>query len=286
MASRPQRNVTFDAPPSIFFEAGPVTGNCFQSEIQEGARLCLRFDQVLANTGEGPLELRFLLPPAQPVQGDVGDIQQVIYGSNGGSTQRSGGQWEYHAVHQHFHYTAFAASRIWTIDQFGKRGAAPVRSPRHKLGSAGTISATGRKVSFCIVDIEIDAWARKGDAPRTYSAPACLEPTPGGYLRQGLTAGWADVYDWFLPDQYIDVYGLPDGLYVLETVADPDNTILEANETNNCGAVVVLLTGMKTATPKSTLIGPAPACGLDRFLGGNATPTAGAGAAPHAHGGG
>jgi hypothetical protein len=269
MASRSQRNVTFDAPPTIFFEAGPVTGNCFQSEIQEGARLCLRFDQVLANTGEGPLELRFMLPPALPEQGQTGNIEQVVYRSDGSSTTRPGGTWEYHAVHQHFHYTAFAASRIWTIDLFGKRGASPVRSRRHKLGSAGTISATGRKVSFCIVDIEIDAWAKKGDAARDYSAPACLLPTDEGYLRQGLSAGWSDVYDWFLPDQYIDVYGLPDGLYVLETVADPDNTIQEASESNNCGAVVVLLTGMKSARPKSTLIGPAPGCGLDRYFGGD-----------------
>ena len=64
LESRPQRNVTFDVPPAIFFEAGVPTTSCFPSEIaEEGARLCLRFDQVLANAGEGPLEFRFLLPP-------------------------------------------------------------------------------------------------------------------------------------------------------------------------------------------------------------------------------
>jgi hypothetical protein len=57
------------------------------------------------------------------------------------------------------------------------------------------------------------------------------------------------------------VYGLADGLYLLETVADPDDTILEANEGNNCGAVYVRLTGLATASPRATLVGPAPSCG-------------------------
>jgi hypothetical protein len=31
------------------------------------------------------------------------------------------------------------------------------------------------------------------------------------YLIQGITPGWADVYDWYLPDQFIEVSGVPDG---------------------------------------------------------------------------
>ena len=48
-----------------------------------------------------------------------------------------------------------------------------------------------------MVDVEIDAWAEKGDGPRTYNAPDCLFPTESDedndYLVQGITAGWADV---------------------------------------------------------------------------------------------
>jgi len=257
MQSRPQRNVTFDVPPPIFFEAGVPTTNCFPSEInEEGARLCLRFDQVLANTGEGPLEFRFLLP-ADPMSQPTGPIVQRVYQSDGSVTSRTGGTWQFHPTHQHFHYTGFALSRLFAVDASGKKGASAVRARRHRVGSP---ASTSRKVSFCIVDIEIDAWAQKGDAPRSYSAPACLEPTPEGYLLQGLSAGWADVYDWFLPDQYLDVYGLADGLYVLETVADPDDTILEADESNNCGSVYVRLTGLATASPHATLLGAGPAC--------------------------
>jgi hypothetical protein len=260
LQSRPQRNVTFDVPPAIFFEAGVPTTSCFPSEItEEGARLCLRFDQVLANTGEGPLEFRFLLPP-DPLSVPTGPIVQRVYGSDGSATQRGGGTWEFHPTHQHFHYTGFALSRLFAVDGSGRKGATAVRARRHRVGTLGAPAAAGRKVSFCIVDIEIDAWAEKGDAPRTYSAPACLEPTPEGFLRQGLSAGWADVYDWFLPDQYLDVYGLPDGLYLLETVADPDDTILEADERNNCGSVYVRLTGLATPSPRAALVGPGPGC--------------------------
>jgi hypothetical protein len=41
----------------------------------------------------------------------------------------------------------------------------------------------------------------------------------------GISVGWADVYNWFLPGQFIEVSGLPDGYYRLETEADPNNTI-------------------------------------------------------------
>jgi hypothetical protein len=70
----------------------------------------------------------------------------------------------------------------------------------------------------------------------------------------------ADVYDWFLPDQYIEMSGLPDGFYLLETLVDPDDTILEADESNHCGAVYVRLSDMTTATPRAVLVGPAREC--------------------------
>lgn len=260
LAARPQRNVTFQVPDPIFFEAGVPESSCFPSEIEEeGAQLCLRFDQVLANIGEGPLEFLFRLP-ADPYATPEGGIAQRIYRSDGTVTERTGGTWEYHPTHEHFHYTGFAVSRLWAVDDSGRRGNAPLRVHHHQPGVAESPVRTGRKVSFCIVDIEIDAWGLKGDAPRTYNAPACLIPNDDGHLLQGISAGWTDVYDWFLPDQYIEVSGLPDGLYLLDTIVDPDDTILEADETNNCGAVYVRLSGMASGNPVATLVGEAPGC--------------------------
>jgi hypothetical protein len=182
-----------------------------------------------------------------------------VYPSDATQTYREGGTWEFHATHSHFHYTGFALSRLYTVDANGNRGAAPVRSRRHRLGQIGALAGTARKVSFCLVDVEIDRWAQKGDARRAYNADDCLAPKDG-YMVQGLSAGWSDIYDWYLPDQYLDVFGLADGLYLLETVADPDNTLQETNESNNCGAVYVRLSGMATSRPQATLVGPAPSC--------------------------
>jgi hypothetical protein len=256
LVTHSQRNVTFETPFLDFFEPLPPQGeSCFPSEAaEEGAETCLRFDQVFANVGEGPLEMRFAIPrdPAS----DARTISQRIYRSDGPAHfhDRPAGEWEFHEFHGHYHYTGFGVSRLWATDGSGDRvGDAPVR--------------TARKVSFCIADTEIDAWGEKGNGPRTYPTPGCLMPTESDgendYLVQGTTPGWADVYDWFLPDQYIEVSGVPDGVYVLETIADPDNTILEANESNNCGSVYVRLASVDSS-PTAELLGPGPRCETPR----------------------
>jgi hypothetical protein len=249
---RPQRNATFETPFLDFFEPLPPPGeSCFPSEqAEEGARTCLRFDQVYANVGEGPLEMRFAIP--RDSASEERTIRQRIYRSDDPTRfdERLAGEWEFHHAHGHYHYTGFGVSRLWATDGAGARvGAQPVR--------------TARKVSFCVVDIEIDAWGEKGNGPRTYPTPECLFPTESDgendYLVQGITPGWADVYDWFLPDQYIEVSGVPDGTYLLETIADPDNTILEADESNNCGSIYVRLSNVDSS-PTAELLGPGPPC--------------------------
>lgn len=66
--------------------------------------------------------------------------------------------------------------------------------------------------------------------------------------------------DWYLPDQYIDVAAVPDGDYVLETIADPDGLLLEADETNNCDSIVIRIAGTSTGTPSAVILGPGPRC--------------------------
>jgi hypothetical protein len=253
LVSLPQRNATFDTPLDFGFEPPPTPGaSCFGSEIdEEGAQTCLRFDQVFANTGEGPLELRFALP--QDPASEARSVMQRIYSSDPatGFEDEPAGEWEFHPIHDHFHYTSFGISRLWATTSDGRRlGSQPLR--------------TSRKVSFCIVDIELHAWTEAGNGPRSYSFPACVTPAESDgvndYLIQGISSGWIDVYDWFLPDQYVEVTGVPDGLYVLDTVADPDNSIREADETNNCTSMYVSLAEMGSGTPSAELAGPGPPC--------------------------
>ena len=244
LQARPQEHVTFDRPLFDFFEPPPPPGqNCFPSEQQElGAQLCLRFDQIMANIGEGPLDLRFSRP-AGVFQDEP--ATQRIYRSTGGFREQSAGEVEWHAVHHHYHFTGFAQSVLWTAAANGSRtGTAPAR--------------TGRKVSFCIADTDLDAWGVKGNGPTSYPAPNCLDPdsTSGGieFFKQGMTNGFADRYTWDLPAQFVEASGLADGLYRLETTVNPEHVLLEASYTNNCVVILVRLTNVATADRHAEIV--------------------------------
>jgi hypothetical protein len=249
LAALPQENVTYDNPGSIFGDTAQPGQSCFDSEIvEQGARQCLRFDQVLRNRGEGPLELRF--DRETGVFGDEAAVQRV-YRSDGTFYNRDAGQVEWHAVHGHYHFKGFAQSDLWLSDGAG-----------HVVGTAPAV--VGDKVSFCVSDTDLIDWGLKGDGPLSYPAPDCLEPKQvigtTEFFSYGMTPGWADRYNWYLPDQMIDTYGLSDGTYILFTTVDPLEKLLEANEGNNCGSVIVVLTGLATSQPHADLLGTGPAC--------------------------
>jgi hypothetical protein len=264
LEARPQGNLGFD-PVGIFFdEVSDIHPTCYRSEVEEeGAQTCLRFDQIFANTGEGAMELRFSVPHAAP-EGNH-DVFQRLYWSDGGFEDRLAGEVEFHPTHGHYHFTSFGLSRLWKIDAAGRKvGARALREKRWRRRFDATLERAGRKVSFCLADTDIDFWGRKGDGPRTYIAPDCLLPFESDgvtdHFLQGITPGWADIYDYYLPDQYIDVNGVADGLYALETVADPDGALVEADESNNCTSILIRLRGVDTASPSVRYLGPGPRC--------------------------
>ena len=262
---RPQRNVGFD-PGGVFFdEVSLEHPSCYASEVdEEDAQTCLRFDQVFANVGVGPLELRFTVPiaPEGEPKPETVDSFQRIYWSDGHADDRFAGLVEYHGVHDHYHFESFGVSRLWSVAGGKKKNLVRQRNLGHRRRDS--LVRTGRKVSFCLADIEIDSWAKKGDGARKYNAPDCLFPAASAdgkdHFVQGITNGWADVYDWYLPDQYMEVTGVADGVYILETLADPDNGLVEANESNNCGGVFIRLSGMGSAAPRARILGDGPAC--------------------------
>jgi hypothetical protein len=254
---RPQTTVTFDTPVFPFFgDVADPGDSCYHLEKSEaGASVCMRFEQSFANIGEGPAELRFLVPK-DPNDTSHNVLARTYYSDSPNHFVDSpAGTWEFHAEHQHYHYNNFVQSNLWVADSRGRRvGTAPIR--------------TGRKVSFCMEDERLDnnMWGKEGVRPRFYVAPDCLVFVPSAedanfnYIIQGLTPGWDDIYEWYLPGQYIDVDGVPDGDYVLETIADPDNKLVESNERNNCGTVLVRLTNMGTPQRHAEIIGKGPGC--------------------------
>jgi hypothetical protein len=224
------------APTNLHFATGAYLfdpgfspfGTCYPEEtIEQGAQRCLRFDQVIANRGDGPFELRYKLEGLATDQ----RLDQRIYSSDGSYRDRKADTYQFHPAHAHFHYRNFAQSRLWASEADGNRlGDAPVR--------------VTRKNGFCMIDVRNERFGpgEKGEAPRGYMFPACNTPTSGTDMRNGISVGWADVYNWFLADQFIEVSGLAPGHYVLETITDPGNTIREITTADNLAASLIRLT--------------------------------------------
>jgi hypothetical protein len=245
---RGTERISFDTPSFPIFEPDPPVGStCFLSEmVEDGAQNCLRFDQVIANRGKGPVEIAYKVPTGTSPGNEPFPVSQRVYKSDGTFDDRPGGTVSYHSVHEHYHYSSFANALLWRSNARGQ-----------KLGTQPV--AASHKVSFCMADIRIDAWAEKGDGPRKYYAPDCLFPyaSDGGVdeYRQGISNGWADVYDWYIPDQYIEVTGVPSGYYRLEFCADPNGEIEEEDETNNCVVNHIRLRGMEGPNKKVEVLG-------------------------------
>lgn len=249
-----QRNVTFDAPVTFFNDtASKEHPSCFISEVQEqGAKLCLRFGQAMANIGQGAMDIRYSTPPG--TRPDVVQGYQRVHNAEGTYKDTPIGSMKWHEIHSHYHVSDFAQSDLWALDGNGNMvGTAP--------------AATGKKNGFCAADTEIYWWSPEGKkaAVQAFPAPSCLDPktdaSGAGQYNNGISKGWADEYWWALPDQMIDVANLADGTYLLKTVVNPTAKIKEIAYGNNCIQLKVKLSGLKTSAPKAeVLAGSSSSC--------------------------
>ncbi len=190
--------------------SGGVAGGCLAEEEALGMGSCLRFTTGVANLGDAPLALASGLRSGE---------QRMTQSLPGGD--RLAGTAAYHASHGHFHYARFIAFGLHRVDPAtGLRGEAVLRA---------------EKTGFCMVDFgEVAQEAPL--ARKTYWRDGC-EPHQRE-LEMGLNPGWYDIYRWFLPEQALDVAGLPDGTYELVVTVDPDGTLTEAHTLDNRASVV------------------------------------------------
>jgi hypothetical protein len=85
----------------------------------------------------------------------------------------------------------------------------------------------GRKQGFCMMDItQINATAPQGQ----YNCE-----------NQGITRGWADVYDSALDCQFLDITDVPAGNYNLRLTVNPDALFNESDMSNNTVEVPVVI---------------------------------------------
>lgn len=174
----------------------------------DGTRLVVTFDGYVHNIGDGPLDV-------------VGNPQEVD-----GMRQRvlNDGEWEDVGAptirfetddgHNHFHLIEAIEYVLWNELQ-------------------GTQTAIGSKVGFCLVDSE----QIESGSDQSYSEEGdkfCQEDNPGATeLRMGISPGWRDIYDATTTLQWVDVSDVTPGRYWIGAITDPNDEILESNETNN-----------------------------------------------------
>ena len=187
-----------------------------------GTRL-LRLTNVVWNAGYGPLELWGKVNE----DGTRHDVVQRIFMENDEFEERPVGEFIFHPGHNHWHLDSFAMYELWSLQSDG---------------NLDEVVATSDKVSYCLRDIRRiphpNQRARMGYGTCTFG-------------RQGMSVGWADVYDYYLPGQEIDITGLKDGRYALLSTADPFNLIQESDESNNAAVVYVEIDGRRVSVVDS-----------------------------------
>lgn len=184
----------------------PVGGASMQVDTTtKPGRVLLRFASATANLGDGVLHM---IPDASPEGSTLGTWQRV-WTDEQSFIDLQTGEFVYHEGHGHFHLDAFEQYRLLDRD--------------------GAVVAVGEKISFCLVD----SLQAKPEAQRLgfgiFVTSACEEAGE----QQALNPGWADYYGAGLDDQWIDITGVGAGDYLVEIVVDPDELLVESDESNN-----------------------------------------------------
>ncbi len=177
----------------------------------------LRLTNSVWNAGYGPLELWGRVVG----DGSTHAVVQRIFQSDGSYQERTMGEFVFHPGHNHWHLESFSHYELWSLSE---------------RGTLDRVAATSDKVSYCLRDIHRNP--HPDQAPRM-GYGTCT------YGRQGLSVGWVDVYDHYLPGQSIDISGLPDGIYALMSTADPFNLIQESDESNNATVVYLEIKNLR-----------------------------------------
>jgi len=183
-------------------------------------RKLVRFTNSVWNSGPGWFELHGRPNP----EDDSIRVYQQLYASDDTPMEvLEIGVFIFHEQHDHWHLDNFALYEVRSLNIDT---------------SFNTVVAGGNKLSYCLIDISRIDFDPPGEGyPQRRRYSTCLGD------KQGLSPGWIDIYEHHLPGQWVDVTGLPDGIYALVTTADPDGIVKEADTQNNSGVTFFELEG-------------------------------------------
>ncbi|HWC12965.1 MAG TPA: hypothetical protein VG929_00025, partial [Actinomycetota bacterium] len=184
-----------------------------EEHAEDGAVRCLRFAYGVRNTGLGPLQLFH--------KGGAGGVTtplfQRVQRADETYFDRAAGLARYHKTHGHWHHDAAIGLQLYKVTDAKKGKLEAASEPRTK------------------------GFAHREELLRDWNTFYPVWPRFG----IGLSPGWADIYEWDRPGNYID-FGLnADGRYVVRLVADPVEEILESNERDNLGYTYLTIEGAK-----------------------------------------
>ena len=182
----------------------------------------LRFAGFVTNLGDGPLDLKGNPQLADDADLTSHDVWQRALTVDGDWVNLTKPPIKFERVdgHGHFHLRGIVEYSLWDTS-----GTVEIRS--------------GAKVGFCLLDVAERPDLHPNPGPERYklSDPDihfCKSGRPGAKnLRMGISEGWQDIYSFAAPFQWIDVSNVRPGYYRVGQRVDPDNVIVESDETNN-----------------------------------------------------
>ena len=166
-------------------------------------------------------------------------VVQTIYHKTAGTFttyNRPAGYMAFHPTHGHVHMEE------WSQFTLRRRTAEtnPLRWP---------IVSTGHKISFCLINLANCENANgycmddNGRVLDQDSMPnSGLGRVTGCGRDQGIWPGKADIYDQNLDGQEVPLQNVCNGTYYLVSFTDPNNNVLESNDSNNVAFAPITLT--------------------------------------------
>ncbi len=228
-----------------------------------GSRRCLRFDQGEYNLGDGPFQLNVY-------EGST-DVYQRIYSSDGDVRQTPAlGKVTFSELHSHFHFLGFQEVTLHRIEEDGSltfikekpdKGICPGDAEMAWFGRTDQSTSPLAYIagaSFGPSSIGLAGQDQPAQINTENQQMICVwpshqdpnDPDPDfrnkPYIEMGISVGWADVYPWYIADQYIDITDrteVPDGDYALIVRQDVNGRILEKSTKNNTAMGCVRITG-------------------------------------------
>jgi Lysyl oxidase len=214
-------DLIMSAPSDLHFDRSTLPG-----------RVLLRATSSIHNRGAGPLELR-----AHRAGPRRWRVYQAVY-TRGPSRRRlfrTSADLVYKYVPgERYGFAGTTAASYWKLEEAAVFELWAIDTRHNAL----RLVRRGPKVDYCLRDLFHTRPSRSSPEARVYQA--CSENP--GITRDvlGTSPGWADVYPYEYPEQWIDVTGLH-GRFAYVQIVDPGRRLIEANQANDVSETFIQL---------------------------------------------